>query len=190
LTECFERLAADVCARVLALAHINPRRVLFCLTRARRTSLGGTYAKIMPMRFPDGSPLKAVEGGMYALPQIPTVEGDILYLIYIYLPRFYQQPFERRVLTVIHELFHIAPAFDGTIRRIGTRAHGASRVQFNAQLTPLVDAYLQSDPPEEVLAFLRGDFTALASQSQLTGRALALPKAVKLGAAQVVPVLD
>jgi len=180
ITENLECLAADLCHRVPEFAHINPRRILFCLSRARQQSVGGTFAKIVPMRFPDASPLKTIGGKQYALPQIPTAEGDILYLIYVYIPRFFTQPFERRLLTLIHELYHISPDFDGTIRRIGSRAHGASREVFNANLQPMVERYLVDNPPEQLFTLLRADLNALSRQATLVGRALALPKAVRV----------
>lgn len=180
LTDELECIIADLCARIPDLSHINPARVLCCLTRTRRQSVGGVFAKIVPMRFPDGTPFKTLHGARYALPQIPTADGDILYLIYIYVPRFFSLPFERRLLVLIHELYHMSPRFDGTIRRIGSRAHGASRESFNDNLQPLLDSYLQSDPPEELLAVLRCDFQALSREMHLVGRALAIPKAVRL----------
>lgn len=181
ITDQMQRIIDDLCARLPAFAHIEPQRVLVCLSRARQAMVRATYAKIIPMRFPGGSPFKRVEGHDYALPQIPTPDGDVLYLIYLYLPRFFEQPFERRLLTLIHELYHIAPAFDGTIRRIGTRAHGASREEFNARLDPLVQEYLEALPPEELLAILRADLCDLSRRAALTGRTLPLPKAVRLG---------
>ena len=170
LTAHIERIVADLCTRLPEFAHIDPRRVLVCATRARQSSAGGTFAKIVPMRFPDGSPLKMLKGRQYALPQIPTANGDVLYLIYIYVPRFFTPPFERRLLVLIHELFHIAPAFDGTIRKFGARAHGASREQFNANLQPLLERYLAGNPPAELLALLRSDFAALSREATLVGR--------------------
>lgn len=178
ITDNLEHVADDICRRLPELSHVNPRRILFCLTRARQSSPGGTYAKIIPMRFPDASPLKTSGGKLFSLPQIPTAEGDVLYLIYVYVPRFFTLPFERRLLTLIHELYHIAPAFDGTIRRIGSRAHGASREQFNANLQPMVERYLAGNPPEELFVLLRGDLNALAREATLVGRSLPLPKAV------------
>jgi hypothetical protein len=170
LTDELEHVIADLCARVAALRHIDTRRVLVCLAQARRHGPGGVHAKIVPMRFPDGTPFKHAEGCTYALPQIPTPHGDVLYLVYVYLPRFFEQPFERRLLTLIHELYHIAPAFDGTIRRFGSRAHGGSRDGFNGRLTPLLAEYLAADPPEEVLTGLRQELRARGRAAALTGR--------------------
>ncbi len=180
LTERLESIVHDLCARIPDFAHINPRRLLVCVARTRSTRAGGTFAKIIPMRFPDGSPLKTVRGELFTLPQIPTAEGDVLYLIYVYLPRFFQQPFERRLLTLVHELYHIAPAFDGTIRLFGTRAHGASREMFNDRLQPLIQHYLATRPSEELLTILHDDLGALSRQATLVGRTLSLPKAIKL----------
>lgn len=180
LTERLEVIVHDLCARIPEFAHINPRRLLVCVARTRTTRAGGTFAKIIPMRFPDGSPLKTVRDQLFSLPQIPTADGDVLYLIYVYLPRFFQQPFERRLLTLVHELYHIAPAFDGTIRLFGSRAHGASREQFNDRLQPLIQQYLATRPSDELLAILRDDLNALARQATLVGRTLSVPKAIRL----------
>lgn len=180
LTAQLEEVVRDLCTRVPEFAHIEPDRLLLCLARARGRRGGGVFAKIVPMRFPDGTPFKVIDGQKYALPQIPTPDGNILYLVYIYVPRFFDQPFERRLLTLAHELYHIAPQFDGTIRRVGNGAHGASRNRFNDNLQPLLQNYLASAPPAETLAILRGDFAALAKDNLLTGRALPLPKAIKL----------
>ncbi|MHB9024258.1 MAG: putative metallopeptidase [Armatimonadota bacterium] len=175
-----ERILVDLCARVPELSHIHPRRVLVCLTRSRKRGAGGVFAKLVPMRFPDGSRWKTLNGHCYAFPQIPTEEGEVLYLIYIYVPRFFEQPFERRLLTLIHELYHIAPAFDGTIRRFGSRSHGNSRDKFNDNLQPLVDGYLAARPDEELLTILRKDLHVLSREATLFGRQLGLPKPVRL----------
>ena len=173
----------DLCMRLPEFAHVNPRRLLLCLARAHARSVGGVFAKIIPMRFADGTPFQTIKGRRYALPQIPTPDGDILYLIYIYVPRFFEQPFERRLLTLVHELYHIAPAFDGTIRRVGRGAHGASRHHFNADLQPLLDRYLAARPTEDTLAILHSDLKTLAHTHTLTGRMLAQPKAIALPSA-------
>lgn len=170
----------DLCARLPEFTHVNPRQLLLCMARARHSRGGGIFAKIVPMRFPDGTPFKVINGRQYTLPQIPTPEGDILYLIYIYIPRFFEQPFERRLLTLVHELYHIAPAFDGTIRRIGRGAHGNSRDSFNTGLQPLLDRYLALQPAENTLAILHSDIKVLAKEYTLTGRGMSMPKAIQL----------
>lgn len=180
LTDHLERIMHDLCARIPEFAHINPRRVLIFLTRARGNGMNGLYAKIVPMRFPNGTPFKLISGHQFSLPQIPTPHGDVLYLIYIYYPRFFAQPFERRLLTLVHELYHIAPAFDGTIRRIGARAHGPSRNSFNDNLQPLLTAYLKTEPSPDLLRVLRDDTNTLSREATLVGRTLPVPKAIRL----------
>ncbi len=180
LTNELELVVQDLCTRLPEFAHVDPRRLLLCVTRARTLSRGGTFAKIVPMRFPTGTPLQTVNGKLFTLPQIPTPHGDILYLIYIFVPRFFEQSFESRLLTVMHELYHIAPEFDGTIRRFGTRAHGSSRERFNLSLHPLIDRYLLAAPPAELLDILHTDLKTLAKEAELVGRALPVPKAIRL----------
>ena len=38
-----------------------------------------------------------------------------------YLPRFCDQSLDEKLSTVMHELWHISPAFDGDIRRLPGR---------------------------------------------------------------------
>jgi hypothetical protein len=180
ITETLETVVTDLCGRLPELAHIDPRRLLLCAARARRRGPGGTYARIIPMRFADGTPFHTLRGQRYALPQIPTERGDVLYLIYLYVPRFFEQPLEGRVLTLIHELYHIAPDFDGTIRKFGTRAHGGSRATFNARLEPMVQSYLTACDTAATHDLLTADFAQLARQYTLVGRALTVPKPVRL----------
>ena len=180
ITDELEVVMVDLCSRIPEFSHINPRRILLCLSRARNNTTSGTFAKIVPMRFADGSPLQVHHGKTYALPQIPTPDGDVLYIIYIYFPRFFSQPFEGRLRTLIHELFHIAPAFDGAIRKIGARAHGGSRRQFDDQLNPLLTRYLEAAPPESMLQLLRADLKELMRGTTLCGRAMPLPKGIRI----------
>lgn len=180
LTEHLARIVGDICHRLPEFAHIDVRRVMFAASSTRSKALGGVYAKIAPMRFPDGTPLKVMHGAYYSLPQIPTPHGDILYIVYFYVPRFFEQSFERQVLTLVHELYHISPKFDGTIRKVGRGAHGASREGFNDALDPLVQRYLQAQPPEELLLVLRTDFSTLVRNYSLLVRRFPLPKAIRL----------
>ena len=180
LTENIASIVGDICQRLPEFAHIDVRRVLFAATTTRSKALGGVYAKIAAMRFADATPIKVTHGGNYSLPQIPTPHGDVLYIIYVYVPRFFEQTFERRVLTLIHELYHISPKFDGTIRKVGRGAHGASRENFNIALGPLVQRYLDARPPAELHMILRTDFTTLVRNYALQARKFPLPKAIRL----------
>jgi hypothetical protein len=180
LTRGLTAVITDICTRLPEFAHVDPHRLLVCLSRARRNSATGSYAKIVPMRFAGGLPYRTVGDHRYVLPQIPTPDGDVLYLIYVTIPRFFEQTYERRALALIHELYHIAQAFDGTIRRVGRGAHGASRAGYNAALEPLVATYLKAELPAEVLEVLRWDLKALAKTMTLVGRMLPLPKAIRL----------
>jgi hypothetical protein len=172
LTQHLERLVSDLCARVPEFAHIDPQRLLLGVARSRTQTAGGAYAKIVPMRFPDGTPFKRTGGRCYVLPQIPTPAGEVLYLISIFVPRYFTLPFERRLLTLIHELYHIAPAFDGTIRQLRGRAHGPSRAGYNAALEPVLTRYLASAPADDLFTLVRADWTTLSRTYTLTGRAL------------------
>ena len=82
---------------------------------------------------------------------------EMLYLLRFYLPRFLDLPFSEKLLTVMHELWHIGPNFDGDVRRFPGRsyAHGPDKRYFDVQSQHLVDQWMAARPPESVYAFLR-----------------------------------
>ena len=41
----------------------------------------------------------------------------MLYVMTFCLPRFLEQSFDDKFVTIFHELFHIGPSFDGDFRR-------------------------------------------------------------------------
>jgi hypothetical protein len=153
--------------------------VIFCLAKAANRKKTGVFAKIIPMNFPNGLPYKKFNNELYSMPQILTPYGAVSYIIYIYLPRFFLQDLEKRLLTVIHELYHISPEFDGTIRMFGGRPHGNSREKFNENLKPIIEKYLQV-ADMKILEILGTDYRDLLNRHTITGRTLALPKAIRI----------
>ena len=64
----------------------------------------------------------------------------MLYILNFYLPRFLDLPFREKLTTMLHELWHIGPKFDGDVRRLGGRcfAHGSSQKQYDAHVEALL----------------------------------------------------
>jgi hypothetical protein len=95
------------------------------------------------------------------------------------LPRFLDQTFEEKLVTVFHELYHISPACDGDIRRFPGRnyAHGSSTRSYNALMGKLVDAYLELLPDRCALGFLEGNLAELRSRHRaIVARRLPAPR--------------
>ena len=61
---------------------------------------------------------------------------EILYVMTFCLPRFLDQPFEEKLVTLFHELFHIGPAFDGDLRRYAGRyeVHTHSQKEYDGAM--------------------------------------------------------
>jgi hypothetical protein len=90
----------------------------------------------------------------------------IYYLITWSLPRFLNQCFEEKFLALFHELYHISPSFDGSLRCLpGARAwHGRSRVAFHQQFLPRVEGYLNQNPEPSLYAFFHSTAEQLIAQ--------------------------
>jgi hypothetical protein len=177
------RLCQDLCLRLPELAHIDNGRLLFCLSRSRALGTAGVYARIAPLRFADGLATIDRRRGRYRetyrMPPLHHDGRDILYLIYLLVPRFLRLSFQQKLCTIIHELYHVSPAFDGDIRRLPGRnfAHGASRRRFNERIDQLCAAYLATGPDPQLLAFLHTDETAWQTGAlRLTGLSVPLPR--------------
>ncbi len=185
ISAALDALCRDLCRTLPELAHIEPGRVLFALSRSRAPGKHGLYARINPLRFAGGSRQQARRrAGYREVWQLPVLQHEgrsILYLITVLFPRFLRLCPEQKLLTVVHELFHISERCDGDIRRFAGRnfAHGASRHEFDQRVAGLGRRYLETRPPEEtvrVLDLREEDW--LNGSLRVTGIQTAMPKAV------------
>lgn len=176
-------LAADLCRRLPALAHIDPACLLFCLSRSRAAGVHGVYARIAPLRFAGGSREAVRRRGRqlrtYRLPALRHADRDILYIVYLMIPRFLRLSPREKLNTLAHELYHISAACDGDIRRFPGRnfAHGSSRRRFDRTIDTLVASYLDGDPDPALLApFSITEDDWHARRLRLTGLTVPLPR--------------
>jgi hypothetical protein len=91
------------------------------------------------------------------------------------------------MVTVLHELYHISPQFDGDIRRMDGRyhVHSHSQREYDQQMESLAARYLEIQPPEELYAFLRSDFRGLDGQYRgIVGLRAPIPKLIPLNDAR------
>jgi hypothetical protein len=170
LTLSLERLIIDIVDRVPEFGHIDPERVLVCVSSTRDGGVHGMYAKIHPLRFTGGARSIEVRRGrrrcLCAMPLVTHRGKEMLYVVYFLVPRFLNLPQRDKLITVFHELYHISPYFDGDIRRFPGRnyAHGPSRKQYNARMSTLVDAYIRTMESSELIDFLQGNLETLRSR--------------------------
>jgi predicted metallopeptidase len=175
------RLCADVVARCAPFHHIDTDRILFGVTQARLARPDGLQAKIIPMRFHGGRLTRQRHGKVYQVQRYWVDGVEILYLINFCLPRFLDQSFDSKFVTVFHELYHIDPAFNGDLRRHGGRysIHTHSQKDYDQQMAALAREYLNSGPDPALFAFLRLSFHQLqASHATITGTVIPAPKLV------------
>ncbi len=158
-------LMADIAATCPELRHVDMSRVAVGFSQARNSRLHGTYARVHPLRFPGGEPTLRRAGAVFAMPRVVIAGQEMLYAVEFCLPRFLCVPFEEKMATVVHEMYHISPAFDGTLRRFagGKPHHTGSKRRYHGAMRRLARAYLAATKRPELHAFLRQDFAALAA---------------------------
>ena len=166
-TAAMRRLCGDMVARSPDLAHIDVTRIAFGVCQTRRDVKHGMYASLTPLRFQAGLRSKTIRGVQW---QIPTLSDDagheFLYVMNFYLPRFQNTSLEDKLSTVVHELWHISPQFDGDVRRHAGRcyAHGPSQRDYDARMDRIAQDWLSRDPPAHLYEFLSLDFAALKAE--------------------------
>lgn len=158
------RLCVDLCQRLDELRHIDMSRVLVRYCQVRRPGPYGMQASLTPLRFEEGRLHTRRRGRQWTIERLFNPQGqEMLYLLSFYLPRFLNQSFAEKVATVIHELWHISPEFNGDVRRFGGRcyAHGRSEHEFHSSMHELSHRWLDLNPPLETFVFLHHDFAQL-----------------------------
>ncbi len=182
-TACMLRLCEDVTCQLDEFLHIDMSRVAVTFAQARRRVLHGLQAKLTPMRFEGGSLTTRRHGRQWTVQRLYQGDLEMLYILTFYLPRFLEQSFREKMITVLHELYHISPQFDGDIRRMDGRyhVHSHSQREYDRLMEAFVDRYLGMKPPEDLYAFLRSDFRTLDQQhGGIVGMRVSVPKLIPL----------
>jgi predicted metallopeptidase len=185
LTGHIRLVCEDMVARLPELAHIDLSQVAFgfCQTRARGGH--GIQATLTPMRFENGATTTLHSGKSYTVERLYDRRSnkEILYILSLYVPRFLNHPLEEKLTTIIHELWHISPHFNGDLRRFGGRcyAHGASQKAYDAHCESLARRWLAQRPPAALVDPLRRDFRQLRRRhGQIVGARIPRPKLLPL----------
>ncbi|MCS6851658.1 MAG: putative metallopeptidase [Gemmataceae bacterium] len=181
------RLCADIVARCDELRHIDVNRLLFAVTQARSNRRFGLQARVTPLRFRDGRLIRRRRGVPYQVQRYFIDGQEILYLITFCLPRFLDQDFDDKFITLFHELYHISPAFDGDLRRHQGRysIHSRSQKKYDAHMAHLARTYLRNGADPALHGFLRLNFAQLQQRhGSVLGVVVPRPKLLPLPAAR------
>lgn len=182
-TQAMARLCADIAERVDEFAHIRMDQVAVAFAQARRRVPHGLQAKLTPLRFENGQLTSEREGRLWTVQRLYDNDREMLYILTFYLPRFLDQTFREKMITVFHEMYHISPRFDGDIRRMGGRyhVHSHSQSEYDHQMEVFAQRYLELDPPRELYAFLKPKFGTLQSRhGAVVGTQVPIPKLIPL----------
>jgi hypothetical protein len=174
------RLCDDMVARLEPLRHIDMSQVAVSFVQTRRAGAIGMFASMTPLRFAGGQMQMIRRKRRWGIQRVCSPDGrEMLYILNFYLPRFLDLPFREKLITTLHELWHIGPSFDGDLRRLGGRcfAHGASQKKYDAQIEALLTQWLSLGPPDSLYDFLRLNFRELAARhGRVFGRRVPTPK--------------
>jgi predicted metallopeptidase len=177
------RLCEDIALRCPAFEHLEMGRVAIRYCQVRSSVLHGVQATLTPLRFAGGATEEVRRGRTWTIRPLLGADGqELLYLLSFYLPRFLNRSFRDKLTTVIHELWHIGPRFDGDIRRHAGRcyAHGPRERQYDQQIERLTDDWLALNPPAELYEFLRYDFRDLVQlHGAVRGLRIPTPKLIR-----------
>jgi hypothetical protein len=177
-------VCADMVSRVPELAHIDLSRVAMACTQVRNRAPHGVLATMTPLRFAEGAETTVRRGRKYTAQRLRDETGrEMLYILTCFLPRFMNHTLEEKVLTLLHELWHISPEFNGDLRRFAGRcyAHGGSQAEYDRQVEVLARQWWSLHPPRNCYEFLADDFSKLKSRH---GQVLAL----RLPRPKLIPV--
>lgn len=188
MSETFDYTAAvrttceDIAYRIPEFRHVRMARVAVSFCQTRNSSDYGVFASLTPLRFEAGERTMQKYGRTWTTQRLLDREGnEYLYLLNIYAPRFMDLKLSDKLDTIIHELYHISPEFNGDLRRFRGRcfAHGSSRKNYDATVRKLVEKWLATNPPPEVWDYLRLDFAELKRRfKHINGMKVPAPKLI------------
>ncbi len=138
-----------------------------------------------PLRFPRGELRRRRRDATFQVQRYFLGDHEFLYLMTFCLPRFQDQDFDDKLITLFHELYHIGPEFDGDLRRHHGRyqLHTHSQRHYDKHMAGLAREYLATRPDPQLHDFLRLNFAQL---EHLHGRVIG----VVVPRPKMVPVLE
>lgn len=176
---CTRRLSESIVNQIEELRHIDVSRILFSVTQSRSGRAHGLQARVTPLRFRGGQLSRRLRGLEYQVQRFRVDGCEMLYIMTFCLPRFLDQDFDQKFITLFHELFHIGPNFDGDLRRHGGRyqVHTHSRKDYDRRMAQMAREYLRSNADSELHAFFRLNFAQLRERhGEIVGVKVPRPK--------------
>jgi len=157
LTDILTLIIHDMVNSTEEFKSFDLNKILVCCASNRKDFRGATYGKLLPLRFKDGSDIIKHNGRFYTIPKVKLNEVEILYIIYLYIPKFFNLSAKDKVNVMFHELYHINPEFNGDIRRMGKfkSAHGHSRKSFEEKYIEYADNFFRNIKETPYFNFLQ-----------------------------------
>ncbi len=171
----------DIVSHSPEFKHLHLPQILITITQSRTAHRHGLQAKVTPLRFRKGQMIEKRRGKLLQVQRYWLDQVELLYLVTFCLPRFLNQPFEEKCITLFHELYHIAPEFNGDLRRHGGRCaiHTSSKKAYDQSMLRLAEDYLNRTPNRHLHSFLKLNFEQLqACHGQVFGHVVPIPKLV------------
>lgn len=181
-------LCRDISRRLPEFQHVDMDRIAVAFAQARRNVPYGMQAKLTPLRFEEGALQTTRYGRKWTVQRIYQDQQEMLYILTFYLPRFLNHSIQEKLITVVHELYHISPAFDGDIRRLEGHyhVHSHSQKEYDEHMAVLVDRYLRLNPPVELYSFLKCRFSTLQKKhGGVVGLQVPIPKLIPVNDSQI-----
>ena len=178
-----QRLVMDIARRCPDFRHLEVPRILVSVTQARAGSKYGLQARVTPLRFAKGHLVRQRRGVPFHIQRYFLGDHEFLYLMTFCLPRYLDQEFDQKFVTLFHELYHISPAFDGDLRRHEGRYqfHSHSQRDYDHHMAHCARDYLASGSDPNLHGFLRMSFAQLQQRhGTVTGIVVPRPKIIPL----------
>lgn len=162
-TQAMRKLIVDITCKVPSLYHIKCDKIAIGLVSARVSSKHGLLSRVTALRNPDGQLDSSIDGQHYRYQRLIVDDVEMLYVLELLIPRFLDLPPSEKLVTTIHELYHMSPSFDGSIRRFEgrNRKHTSSKAMYQNHILELVQEYFINNADMTCLDFLNHSFDDL-----------------------------
>lgn len=177
--EAMSSLCCDVCERHREFRHIDMGQVLVSVAQTRSPSKYGRQAKLTPLRFANGRRVEKRGEKVWAVQRLWHAGREMRYLLTFYLPRFQDQTYSEKLVTIFHELYHIHPEFTGDVRRFpgACYLHSESQLEYDRRMARYVRQYLRMAVDPNHRAFLKTGFRGLErKQGRVVGLRVPIPR--------------
>jgi len=152
-----EFLISNIISKLDEFSHIDLNRIILSLKSSPKKEINSYYAEIKCLN--NSANIKEVNGRLtkhYYCQSLLKNGIPANYIIFFTIPDFINLDYKEKLITIMHELYHISPSFNGELRLFNNKKclHGKYPDKYDEYMNYLAEIFLKQEKNIDEIFYL------------------------------------